>query len=166
MRNNTTQLQSLAGTFLKVSSVASRVGLSLSQIYRLEKSGQFPTRIDFGQARGAWALADIVAWMQERLDARPGRSATRAVAADDRFVGKVELRALVLFSDHYVLQLEKAKNFPIRIPVGGRVLWLESEVRDWRDSWLARNGRPTEPIGPGSVIARSPKASPYDGQFN
>lgn len=41
---------------------------SRQHIRRLELAGQFPQRVRLGQNRVAYRLADIEAWIQERLE--------------------------------------------------------------------------------------------------
>ena len=49
-----------------------------------------------------------------------------------RILSKKELRAMVLYSPAHIDRLEKAGQFPQRVPLGpGRVGWIESEVLAW-----------------------------------
>jgi prophage regulatory protein len=43
------------------------VPYSLSQLKRLEDQGLFPRRIRLGPNRTGWVLAEIHAWIQERM---------------------------------------------------------------------------------------------------
>jgi prophage regulatory protein len=138
---------------LTVSSVTFRIGLSASQIYRLEKAGQFPARIGFGQARSGWVLSEVRAWMQKMLDARAANTASTTIALDDRFICKKGLKIIVPYSSHYVLQLERGGSFPRRIAVGSRIFWLEREVREWLNS--KRASKTTGDVN-GSVLTHLP----------
>ena len=46
------------------------VKYSPQHIARLEKAGQFPKRLRLGQCRVAWLLAEVEAWIDERLAER------------------------------------------------------------------------------------------------
>jgi prophage regulatory protein len=76
--------------------------------------------------------------MQDRVDVRLQRVGDQApvvVTADDRFIGKKELRVLILLTPQHVSKLENAGRFPRRINIGTkRVAWLENEVREWMES--------------------------------
>ena len=50
--------------------LASRVPYSPVQIWRLEKAGTFPRRIQLGPNRVGWVEAEIEAWLRKRLDDR------------------------------------------------------------------------------------------------
>jgi prophage regulatory protein len=39
-------------------------------IWRLEREGKFPKRIKIGPNRVAWRLSEILAWVDEKADAR------------------------------------------------------------------------------------------------
>lgn len=113
-----------------------RVLFSLQHIYRLEERSEFPKRFHLGKARVAWSSAEVTAWMQAKVDARgpcPFCRDHRPLGADDRFVGKKELKELVLYSPQHVRLLELEKLFPRRIWIGeNRVAWLEREIEHWR----------------------------------
>lgn len=125
-----------------------RVLFSLQHIYRLEERGEFPRRIHLGKARVAWSSAEVTAWMQSKFNARgpcPFCQDHRPLAPDDRFIGKKELKELVLYSPQHVRLLELEHQFPARVWIGeNRVAWLEREIKLWR---AARNGmRPNVPL--------------------
>lgn len=43
---------------------------SPQHIQRLENAGKFPKRIRLGQNRVGWVEDEVLAWLQERIDAR------------------------------------------------------------------------------------------------
>lgn len=43
---------------------------SPQHIARLEKAGQFPKRVQIGPNRVGWVEAEVLDWLQERLDSR------------------------------------------------------------------------------------------------
>lgn len=43
-----------------------KVGLCRSQVWRLEKEGDFPKSIQLGKNSKGWIESDIDAWLQER----------------------------------------------------------------------------------------------------
>ncbi|MEX0407956.1 AlpA family phage regulatory protein [Aquibium sp. LZ166] len=43
------------------------VSISPQHIDRLEKAGQFPTRIRLGPGRVAWLLSEVTAWMEAKI---------------------------------------------------------------------------------------------------
>ena len=40
-------------------------------VLRMEKAGEFPVRVQLGANRVGWNLAEVKAWIQQRMDARP-----------------------------------------------------------------------------------------------
>ena len=46
------------------------VGLSVSQLTRLEKEDRFPKRIHIGKRRVCWSLKEVVAWIEEKKESR------------------------------------------------------------------------------------------------
>ena len=46
------------------------VGLSVSQLARLEKEGRFPQRIYIAKRRVGWSLKEVSAWIEERKNSR------------------------------------------------------------------------------------------------
>jgi len=113
-----------------------RVLFSLQHLYRLEERGQFPQRIHLGKARIAWSASDVTAWMQSKIEARGpcpfAKGPVPRLNADDRFIGKKELKTLVVYSAQHIRLLELESQFPTRIWIGeNRVAWLEREVIHW-----------------------------------
>ena len=114
-----------------------RVLFSQQHINRLEAAGLFPKRIRLGAARVAWSSHEVTAWMQEKMGARgpcPFAGAVPVLNAQDRFVGKKELRELVVYSPQHVRLLELEQQFPARIQIGEcRVAWLLRDIMCWRE---------------------------------
>jgi prophage regulatory protein len=52
--------------------LASRVPYSPVQIWRLEKAGTFPRRIQLGPNRIGWVEAEVETWLSKRMDERGG----------------------------------------------------------------------------------------------
>ena len=50
--------------------LASRVPYSPVQIWRLEKAGTFPRRIQLGPNRVGWVEEEVEAWLRNRMDGR------------------------------------------------------------------------------------------------
>jgi prophage regulatory protein len=57
------------------------IGMSRSQIWRLEREGQFPARIHIGKRRIAWRVSDIRAWLAGREDGAIGPMGPRTDGA-------------------------------------------------------------------------------------
>jgi prophage regulatory protein len=55
---------------LRKPELISRLGLSDVTIWRLEKSGDFPKRIQLGGNSVGWLESEIVNWIQERAEQR------------------------------------------------------------------------------------------------
>lgn len=55
--------------FLRLPAVCEMCGLSRSQIYRLQSTGQFPHGIKLGQSAIAWLEAEIAKWQDDRIAA-------------------------------------------------------------------------------------------------
>ena len=70
-----------------------------------------------------------------------------------RFVGKKELRQLVLYSPQHIQRLEDAGRFPKRVRLGSgprcRVGWVEEEVQDWLKERIQQRDQPTDQTSPG-----------------
>ena len=47
---------------------------SPQHIARLEAAGQFPKRVQLGANRVGWVEEEVLAWLQERIDARDQQS--------------------------------------------------------------------------------------------
>ena len=50
--------------------LCTRVSYSPVQIWRLEKAGTFPRRIQLGPNRVGWVEAEVEAWLRERMEDR------------------------------------------------------------------------------------------------
>ena len=60
--------------FLSLNEVSRISGLSASTIWRAEKRGDFPRRVQIGLNRVAWLREEIEAWISERLRQRGSAS--------------------------------------------------------------------------------------------
>jgi len=135
-RSGITANSPAADRLINAKQLKHRVLFSLQHIYRLEERGEFPKRIHLGKARVAWSSAEVTAWMQAKVDDRgpcPFCQDRRPLGPEDRFVGKKELKDLVLYSPQHVRLLELEHQFPARVQIGeNRVAWLERELEHWR----------------------------------
>ncbi|MGL4318213.1 MAG: helix-turn-helix transcriptional regulator [Pseudomonas sp.] len=52
--------------FLRFGAVADMIGLSRSTIWRMEREGNFPKRVQLGSKSVAWRLSDLNDWMSAR----------------------------------------------------------------------------------------------------
>ena len=58
--------------------LAKLVPYHINYIYRMEKAGRFPRRVQIGPNRVAWIESEVVAWLNERIaerDAEPVKAA-------------------------------------------------------------------------------------------
>ncbi|MGE0118692.1 MAG: helix-turn-helix transcriptional regulator [Dongiaceae bacterium] len=55
--------------FLRRRDVVAITGLSRSQVDRLTKAGQFPSRVTLGPNSSAWLASEVQAWIAERVAA-------------------------------------------------------------------------------------------------
>ena len=60
---------------LRIKQVEKRVGISGTQIRRLERAGQFPVRAEISERSFGYAEDEVDLWIQERLAAREHRAA-------------------------------------------------------------------------------------------
>ena len=61
-----------------------------------------------------------------------------------RILSKRQVKELVLYSRQHIARLEKAGQFPKRVPLGpNRVGWVEREVLDCIAEHLAQRDDPT-----------------------
>jgi prophage regulatory protein len=56
---------------LRLPEILHRVPYSEAHIWRLERAGKFPRRAHLGANRVAWVEAEVEAWIEERVNARP-----------------------------------------------------------------------------------------------
>ena len=59
--------------FLRMKEITQMVALSVTQIKRLEKAGQFPQRVILGPNSIAWPEDEVNAWCSTRLKERNAR---------------------------------------------------------------------------------------------
>jgi predicted DNA-binding transcriptional regulator AlpA len=69
-----------------------------------------------------------------------------------KFLTKKEVRALICFGYAHIDRMEKNEeyahlDFPIRVHIGHRVFWVESEILDWMDRQIAKRNTSMQPIG-------------------
>ena len=74
-------------TFLPRSQTKAKVGMSSSQIDRLEKVGKFPRRIQISERRVVWSEAELEEWMRARKAKRDANNHDSVPDANDRFHG-------------------------------------------------------------------------------
>lgn len=141
IESHNTESRSGTDRLINAKQLRHRVLFSQQHINRLEAADAFPRRIRLGPARVAWSSAEVTAWMQAKIDARgpcPFSGSLPVLNDQDRFVGKKELRELVVYSPQHIRLLELEHQFPARIWIGeNRVAWLEREIAQWR---TARTG--------------------------
>ena len=53
--------------------LTAKVGYCLGHIYRLERAGEFPRRVQLGRRAVGWVEEEVENWLRERVDARDGR---------------------------------------------------------------------------------------------
>jgi prophage regulatory protein len=131
---------SMDDILLDARGVRRRVLFSVPNLALLETKGKFPKRTQIGpRCRVAWSLADVMAWMQDKVDNRPAFPPANRVVVDanERFIGKAELRTIVPYTPQHIRLLELKGRFPPRIRIGeNRSAWLQSEVRQWIEDRL------------------------------
>lgn len=66
----TTEPQKMTPFIIRKSELLFRLGLSDPTIWRMEKKGTFPKRIQLGGHSVGWLLSEIEAWIQAKADAR------------------------------------------------------------------------------------------------
>lgn len=65
---------------LRIREVISITGLSKSSIYNLIAACQFPRQVNLSTKSVAWQDSEVLNWMQERMDKRPGMGTTPLVS--------------------------------------------------------------------------------------
>jgi prophage regulatory protein len=58
-------------TLILSAKISELIPYSQNHLRRLEAKGQFPKRIRIGENRVAWVEAEVEAWIEERINARP-----------------------------------------------------------------------------------------------
>lgn len=132
-----------ADIFIDIAAVKRRTSYGLQQIARMEDAGTFPRRARIAEIRIGWSLAQVIAWMQTKLDARH-KSPSVVLTAQDRFIATRELKSIVLLHPNTIRRLEYKGTFPRRIELSGqRVVWLQSEILQWMEEKLEPRRFPT-----------------------
>src|SRR5712692_5144522 len=79
----------------------------------------------------------LARFLGSRLDA------SRIGRVQMRFLSKKQLRDRIGLSPTQVARLEEDRRFPLRVPIGFRVFWVETEVDEWMQERAdERNARP------------------------
>jgi prophage regulatory protein len=163
--NITRTISSEPAAYYTIKDVKARTSLSIPLIYRLHKDSTFPAPIGLSERRIAWDAAEVQAWMQACVDARPERAPhapTPAITAADRFIALKEVCSRLGLSRQSVDRLEAHGLFPLRIRIGQRrMAWLKSEI----DAWTAERAPPREekasiPATPDRAKAPEPAVLP------
>jgi prophage regulatory protein len=68
-------------TILRRGAVIARTGYSYASLWRLERAGQFPSRVRLGPAAVGWYEDEVDEWVRSRVRGG-GRSVPRRSAAD------------------------------------------------------------------------------------
>jgi prophage regulatory protein len=68
----------MSHTFLRLTQVKSRTGLSRSEIYRRIAMGEFPNQIKLGPRASAWIEDEIDRWCAVRVALRERRRGVRS----------------------------------------------------------------------------------------
>jgi len=55
---------------LRIAEVMERVGLRRTQLYKLERCGEFPVRLKLGKRASGWLESEITAWIDARAAER------------------------------------------------------------------------------------------------
>lgn len=69
---------------LKATEVANIVSLSVSQIWRLTRQGEFPSPIKLTTCRSGWLEAEVFEWVSQRIAGRAGAGDQSDVDANSR----------------------------------------------------------------------------------
>jgi predicted DNA-binding transcriptional regulator AlpA len=64
-----------AARVLRPYEVQQRLGLSRSQLFRMERSGEFPARFYLSKQTSGWLEEDVDAWLRDRAATRTKRLA-------------------------------------------------------------------------------------------
>jgi prophage regulatory protein len=116
--------------FLEMAKVLSLITLSKHQLWRIRNSGDFPEPVKLGDRRKAWRHADVFAWMQEKMNARPYPAIK--LRAGDRFINIATVCQLTTISRQHIGRLKAQGVFPPHIRISeGRIVWLEREIEAW-----------------------------------
>ena len=89
-------------SILRTADVVHRTGLSRTTLWRLERKGDFPTRVHLGLNSVGWRVEEIDAWIDRRPRGIARVTGGRTIAIDDagrRARGKVNLTTTAAF-DH------------------------------------------------------------------
>ena len=59
-------MNSVRDAILSAEMVLKLIPMSRTQLWRIEKRGEFPKRVHFGQRRVGWRESEILRWISER----------------------------------------------------------------------------------------------------
>ena len=136
------------GALLNLREVQERTTLSRSQIYRMQKAGQFPPSVKLGARSVAMPEDMLDAWLESRMDARdPTRPLEEEVSLPQwvpgrpsgenpvgiRMMTRVEVQRRVGFGKSKLYELIDDGAFPRPTALSARRrAWAVHEVEAWR----------------------------------
>lgn len=138
-------------SILNIAEVSRLTTLARATIYRLEKAGLFPRRIQISDNKVGWLLDEIERWLLSRprvledglvMDGiehrRPVRILTEKAVIDYTTIGRSNINRMI-----------RAATFPCPLKLSShKIGWLKHEV----DAWIRRRPRPV-------VIVNNPPPS-------
>lgn len=128
MNNQPTRSTSIV--LLTVENVLSMINLSRQQLSRLRATKNFPSPVHLDIRRTLWRQADVLDWMQQKLNARA--TTPISIKPGDRFISIAAVLAATKLSRQKLLSIQDTHNFPLQIQITqGRIVWLEREVQTW-----------------------------------
>lgn len=111
--------------------VIEQVTLSRQQVWRMTAAGRFPKSVSLSCKRVGWRRGEVLAWMQARIDERPGAPCVQ-LHLDDRFLNVKEVCRRTSLSNTQLCRLADQGDFPPVARISdGRIAWLEREVNSW-----------------------------------
>lgn len=69
---NTPETRKVNQAIIRKTELQSMLGISDPSIYRWEREGKFPKRLQLGGNSVGWLLSEVEGWIQARADARKG----------------------------------------------------------------------------------------------
>lgn len=128
-------------SILNIAEVSRLTTLARATIYRLEKAGLFPRRIQISDNKVGWLLDEIDGWLLTRPRAiegglvmdcveykRPVRILTEKEVIDYTTIGRSNINRMI-----------RAGTFPCPLKLSShKIGWLKHEV----DAWIRRRPRP------------------------
>lgn len=128
-------------SILNIAEVSRLTTLARATIYRLEKAGLFPRRIQISDNKVGWLLDEIVDWLLTRPRAIEGGLVMDGIEYKRpvRILTEKEVIGYTTIGRSNINRMIRAAKFPCPLKLSShKIGWLKHEI----DAWIRRRPRP------------------------